>query len=79
MQRRLKLYGTLGCHLCDEAQVLLAHCNLKVEIHDIMDDDESYEKYSQKIPVLVDSLKPDKQPLSWPFNKALLIDWLSSK
>jgi hypothetical protein len=69
-KRRLILYGTLGCHLCDEAQALVealpeveGWCLVHV---DIVDDDASYERYWSSIPVL--RREDDERELRWPFD-----------
>ncbi|HZJ94934.1 MAG TPA: glutaredoxin family protein [Thiopseudomonas sp.] len=65
-----ELFGTLGCHLCDEAEQLLMPFvaqGLIVELLDIMDSPEWLERYSLTIPVLrrVDN----GEELNWPFNE----------
>ena len=65
------LYGTLGCHLCDEAEALLlplltAAC--RIECVDIGDSDRLIERYGTAIPVLR-RLRDDAE-LRWPFDAA---------
>lgn len=65
------LYGTLGCHLCDEAEAVLipllsAEC--RVECIDIGDSDQLIERYAELIPVLR-RLRDDAE-LHWPFDSA---------
>ena len=59
------LFGTAGCHLCEEAAQLLAEAGLTFQQAEIMDKQEWQEKYSLSIPVLqhVKSLAE----LAWPF------------
>jgi hypothetical protein len=66
------LYGTLGCHLCEQAEALLAplldsekHC---VECIDISEDDELMSRYALTIPVL--RRMSDRVELKWPFDAA---------
>ncbi|MEL7045890.1 MAG: glutaredoxin family protein, partial [Pseudomonadota bacterium] len=65
----LILYGTVGCHLCEEANDLLnGLAPVFAELHwrqvDIADDDELFEKYGWLIPVLRDDRGSE---LRWPF------------
>lgn len=65
------LYGTLGCHLCDEAEALLLpllspECN--IEYVDISESDTLVEQYGVLIPVLR-HLRDDRE-LRWPFDSA---------
>jgi hypothetical protein len=65
---RLSLYGTLGCHLCEEAEALCRQVSPGLELRkvDIADDPELLERYGLRIPVLRD---PDSgQELGWPFD-----------
>lgn len=65
--KQYKLYGTVGCHLCELA---IEHCELvlatsEFEYVDIVDDDELVELYSTSIPVLENIATGEK--LFWPF------------
>ncbi|MDX1464881.1 MAG: glutaredoxin family protein [Halomonas sp.] len=54
---RLRLYTTLGCHLCEQLEALLATlCAVpyRLERIEISDDDALVERYGVRIPVLVD-------------------------
>lgn len=54
---RLKLYTTLGCHLCEQLEALLATLcaePYRLERVEISDDDALVERYGVRIPVLVD-------------------------
>lgn len=64
-----RLYGTLGCHLCDEAEILLqqaqAVADFSFEKVDIADFPEAQmRQFADKIPVLV---TPQKT-LFYPFS-----------
>lgn len=65
----LTLYGTTGCHLCDQAEALLkvAAGARVLEWHyvDIALDDALVARYGTRIPVLV---LPDGRELGWPFS-----------
>lgn len=80
--KKLILFGTLGCHLCEDAELILSACDLnqcKVEHIDIADHEQWQEKYAIRIPVLYHP--ESKQELSWPFTELdvqTLIDKLSN-
>lgn len=76
----LTLYGTSGCHLCDNA---LVEINKALEIVprtsevilsevDIVDDDNLFELYQTSIPVLKIACEEHCRTLCWPFNQALV-------
>lgn len=72
------LYGTLGCHLCDEAEAFLipllsAECS--IEYIDISESDQLVEKYGVLIPVL--RRLRDNAELRWPFDTAQACVFLS--
>jgi hypothetical protein len=62
------LFGTSGCHLCDEAEFILAEFkHLGIETVDIAEHEEWQEKYAIRIPVLY---HPEtKRELGWPFSQ----------
>ncbi len=74
------LYGTLGCHLCDEAEAVLAPllndnpCD--IECIDISDDDRLLERYGELIPVL--RRLHDDAELCWPFDAAVAQGFLAA-
>ena len=70
MQAHCQLFGTLGCHLCDEAEQVLQPFvaqGLIVELLDIIDSADWLGRYALTIPVLrrVDN----GQELNWPFDE----------
>lgn len=73
-----ELYGTLGCHLCDEAEQVLQPFvaqGLVVELLDIIEYSEWLERYALSIPVLrrVDT----GQELHWPFDQQAVLQLLT--
>ena len=48
----LVLYGRPGCHLCDEARVVLERIGHPFEEVDIESDDELLTRYLERIPVI---------------------------
>ena len=62
----LILYGTIGCHLCEEAQrVIYRALGVPLNMVDITDDSELLERYSLRIPVL--RLAATGAEIDWPF------------
>ncbi len=63
---KLILLGTVGCHLCEEAELILAACeHINIQNIDIAEQTQWQEKYAIRIPVLY---HPEtKKELGWPF------------
>lgn len=63
------LYGTLGCHLCDDAEQLLLQAQSVLPITwrtiDIALDQNLVTKYGASIPVLTNE---EGQGIHWPFS-----------
>lgn len=82
---RLILYGTSGCHLCDDAleetrkaiKELENKFRIKHEVVDITENDELFEKYQTIIPVLTFSSVLTNNALNWPFKKEDIIEILN--
>ncbi|WP_102795380.1 glutaredoxin family protein [Bowmanella denitrificans] len=76
MHSNLVLYGTVACHLCEEAEALVrAHAPMcALQKVDIMDDDAVFSQYRYSIPVLKDS---QGRELCWPFDATQLNEFLS--
>ena len=63
-----QLFGTLGCHLCEQAEGLLMPLvvrGLLVELLDIADDERWVDEYGLRIPVL--RRADSGEELDWPF------------
>lgn len=71
------LFGTAGCHLCEDAEQLLVDAGLDFESRDIMDDEEWQQKYGLLIPVLWHA--ESQRQLNWPFDKDRLREFVGSK
>lgn len=69
------LYGTLGCHLCEVAEQLIATTldlnAVSIEVVDIADDDRLVESYGVLIPVLAEP--KSGRELCWPFDPQQLL------
>lgn len=77
MPPECRLFGTLGCHLCEvaEAELLpLVEHGLLVELVDIGDEGGLIEEYGLRIPVLrrVDT----GAELDWPFDVEQVVAFL---
>jgi len=59
------LYGTDGCHLCEEAVLLLQVANIEFTEQDIVDDEQAMQQYAVRIPVLLHQASGTE--LGWPF------------
>ncbi|KGE69817.1 MULTISPECIES: glutaredoxin family protein [Pseudomonas] len=72
-----QLFGTLGCHLCEIAEVeimpLVEH-GLLVELVDITDPEDLTEAYGLRIPVL--RRTDTGAELDWPFDSQQVVAFL---
>ncbi|TAN47525.1 MAG: glutaredoxin family protein [Methylococcaceae bacterium] len=68
----LTLYGTAGCHLCEEAQDLLEALSLPAHHVDVAGDEDLLERYGVRIPVI---RRTDGAELGWPFTAADLLSF----
>ena len=80
--KKLVLYTTSGCHLCELAQQMLeimeAEGQCQWQPIEISDDDQLIERYGVRIPVIGrsgDSVLP-REELGWPFSLTELQEWL---
>jgi glutaredoxin-related protein len=76
MQQQLILYGTSGCHLCEDAERVLQSLGLTYETMDIMDDNRLLEKFGTSIPVL-HAVNSRETYLYWPFDESQVGIWLN--
>jgi uncharacterized metal-binding protein len=74
---KIILYGTLGCHLCVDAENIVRsvaeHFSLSFVTFDIIDDEQVLAQLGEKIP----AVEFRQQQLCWPFTQASLIAWLT--
>jgi hypothetical protein len=76
---KLILFGTLGCHLCESAEQLIApiftdNLSICIERIDIAEQTEWQPQYAIKIPVL---LHPESlRELCWPFDRMAVITFI---
>lgn len=69
-----KLYSTRFCHLCEEAEEILEKAGVTATNIDIAEDDDLFERYSLRIPVLR-RLDNDAE-LDWPFDAVTVAHFL---
>ena len=78
MTHQWRLYGTVGCHLCEQAEAIVIQLkqsfDIDLEVIDIAESDEGVAQFGERIPVLEN--KNAQQMLDWPFDLELLSDWL---
>ena len=79
---RFILYGTTACHLCEEAEAMLAWAaaasgqSVPYRKVDISDSDELFERYGECIPVLRSDDDAGRE-LNWPFDPDVLLRFLA--
>lgn len=71
------LYGSVGCHLCEQAEALLrqllGHSFEAVQQVDVSDSDALMDRYGLRIPVLAGrAVDGEWLELGWPFDAAAL-------
>ncbi len=69
-----QLFGTSGCHLCEEADAILSEAGVRADHVDIADDDDLMEMYGVRIPVL--KRCDTGTELGWPFDANAVIRFL---
>lgn len=74
------LYHTLGCHLCEQAETVIAALEQQSQPVpyrkvDISADDALVDAFGIRIPVLCHP--PSQQCLDWPFDEHALQQWLA--
>jgi hypothetical protein len=75
-QPRLMLYGTFGCHLCEQAETLIQSVtDTVVSVVEIADDPQLLDRYAVRIPVL--QRLDTGEELGWPFDAAAIRHWLA--
>ena len=67
---KIRLYTTLGCHLCEKALSMIQQFKsigtaTTVEAIEIADSDEMIKRYGIRIPVIA---REDDKEIDWPFS-----------
>ncbi len=70
----MTLYSTAGCHLCEEAEAMLAQAGAAWETVDIAADPALLDSYGVRIPVLRTAGGAE---LGWPFDVAAVRAFLA--
>ncbi|PKM11048.1 MAG: thioredoxin family protein [Gammaproteobacteria bacterium HGW-Gammaproteobacteria-3] len=79
---KLLLFGTQGCHLCEQAEALINGYEVtdtglpSIEKIDIAEQDQWQERYAVRIPVLYHAQTGEE--LGWPFDRAGLDAFIKS-
>jgi hypothetical protein len=78
---RLLLFGTAGCHLCEQAEEIIRECLLSdydkvIEVIDIAEQEHWQARYAVRIPVLYDT--SSEKELAWRFEQADVIAFIAS-
>ena len=65
----VRLFTTLGCHLCEEAHeqllsLALGGMDLSIELAEISDSEKLMAQYGATIPVI----RKDEREIGWPFS-----------
>ena len=78
MQKKYILYGTSGCHLCEEAEAMINRAMKNQNIiflkQDIVEEDDLLHQYALTIPVF--KCLVTQQELNWPFTEELIIAFI---
>lgn len=73
------LYTTAGCHLCEQAEAILAPVASLNQLNwtpvDIATSEALVDSYGIRIPVI--KVAGATEELGWPFDEAALLDYLS--
>ena len=77
---QLFLLGTQGCHLCDDAEIIITETldkykfQAEVEKIDIAEQQQWQEQYAIRIPVLYN--EESGAELGWPFDEGDVLEFL---
>lgn len=76
MSVKFNLYGTEGCHLCEDALTMCEQVmpEANINVVDIIDDEKLVELYRISIPVL--ERLSDQAKLFWPFEQKQILELL---
>ena len=84
--KTLRLFTTLGCHLCEDAEVILAPIieplGYTLEKIEISESEDLVDRYGIRIPVIrlpddVTKASDADRELNWPFDEIQLHQFLS--
>ena len=73
----LYVYGTAGCHLCEQAEAILEpllDARFTVEVVDISESDELMQRYGVRIPVF--KRADSGREIGWPFDAGVVHKFL---
>ncbi|WP_094752074.1 glutaredoxin family protein [Psychromonas sp. CD1] len=76
MTKRLTLFHTDRCHLCDDAMALLEIANAPYQKVDILAQPDLMRRYATRIPVVK---QEGKSSLNWPFTLQQLYNYIQEE
>lgn len=86
MEIQLELLGTMGCHLCEEAQYLLQPLSLSrqwslryIDIAETEQADAMIALYGLRIPVLRCRSGNEWRELGWPFDAEAVMQFVDAQ
>ncbi len=68
--KTLILYSKPGCHLCEGLQEKLETMPIQLEVRDITQNPQWFQKYQYEVPVLTQLVDAAEQPLPRPSPRA---------
>ena len=78
--KKLKFFTTEGCHLCEQAGLIINALHegysFEMEIVDIATDEDLVQKYGLSIPVLLNI--ENNEVLCWPFDRDGVVNLLDN-
>ena len=77
--KKLIVYTTLGCHLCEQAVALitpLLDSSYHIEEVDISTTDELMERYGVRIPVVARG--DNHREIGWPFDRLQFLEFIQA-
>lgn len=72
-----RLFSTLGCHLCEQAEEMLRAQSVDWQLVEIADSEGLTEAYGLSIPVV--QCVASEAELNWPFSHSQLTQWLAEQ
>lgn len=72
-----RLFSTLGCHLCEQAEEMLRRQEVDWQVLEIADSEALTDAYGLSIPV-VQNVNSGAE-LNWPFSDSQLAQWLAKQ
>lgn len=78
MKSELILYGTQGCHLCDEAESIVLPLAQTYRLGLVLTDIAGNEDLETRYAILIPVLRYGSHELAWPFDHVAVNQFLTS-